>query len=143
MKKTISILLIVCALAFCLVSCGHEHDWLNATYDNPKTCSSCGETEGTSIKEMLLGDWKEEGSSNIAYVRISFTNDGFKGNLVMNGSASSGGAFSSEGTVKVSGNTIDLTYADGSQYASFTYTIDSETISLTSKEGKKWIRINN
>ena len=143
MKKTISILLVICTLILCLASCGHEHEWSNATYDNPRTCSSCGETEGASIKEMLMGDWKEEGSSSIAYVCISFTNDGFKGNLVMNGSASSSSAFSSEGIVSVSGDTIDLTYTSGKNYASFTYTIDSDNISLISKEGKKWIKINN
>ena len=143
MKKTISILLMICALTFCLVSCGHEHEWREPTYDTPKICADCGETEGASIKEMLMGDWKEEGSSSVAYVRISFTDDGFKGNLVMNGSASSGGAFSSEGIVEVSGNTVDLIYANGSKYASFTYTIDSDTISLTNKEGKKLIKIND
>ena len=32
-----------------LVSCGHEHIWQNATCTTPKTCTSCAETEGTSL----------------------------------------------------------------------------------------------
>ena len=49
MKKIISIVIIICMLSLCLTSCVHEHDWIDATCTTPKTCNSCGETEGTSI----------------------------------------------------------------------------------------------
>lgn len=140
MKKTIAILLMICTLTLCLVSCGHEHEWSNATYENPKMCQKCGGTDGMSIKEMLLGEWKEEGTSSDAYLGICFTNDGFTADVVLNGEAYSN--FSAKGTVTVSGDTIHLINKDGSEYTYFTYTIDSNTISLSGKDGMKWTKFS-
>ena len=141
MKKTIAILLMICTLTLCLVSCGHEHEWSNATYENPKMCQKCGETDGMSIKEMLLGEWKEEGASSNSYVGICFTNDGFTSDVVLNGEAS--GIFPDEGTVTVSDDTIQLINDDGSGYTYFTYIIDENGISLTGKDGEKWTKSSN
>lgn len=60
MKKHI----VACAFAFCLflaVACGsafaesHEHEWLDATCLEPKTCAVCGAVEG----EALGHDWSD------------------------------------------------------------------------------------
>ena len=44
--KKIASLLFIFVLILCLGSCGHEHQWEKATCTAPKTCTSCGETEG-------------------------------------------------------------------------------------------------
>ena len=48
MKKIVLMLAIFCLLSFALASCGHEHEWKNASCTTPKTCISCGETEGSA-----------------------------------------------------------------------------------------------
>ena len=48
MKKILCITFLIFVLASMLVSCGHEHDWRDATCTTPKTCNTCGETEGVS-----------------------------------------------------------------------------------------------
>ena len=58
MKKIGIVLLSICSLLCCFVSCGHEHVWSNATCTTPKTCYNCGETEG-NIKEHSFGAWQE------------------------------------------------------------------------------------
>ena len=52
--KTKSIILFVALLftfAFILTSCvtSHEHEWENATCEEPKTCKTCGATEGEAL----------------------------------------------------------------------------------------------
>ena len=48
MKKFyFSALSIVMILA--LTACGHTHTWEEATCTTPKTCSTCGETEGEPL----------------------------------------------------------------------------------------------
>ena len=42
-------LFVICTLT----GCGHEHEWADASCEAPKTCVSCGETEG----EKLEHDW--------------------------------------------------------------------------------------
>lgn len=139
MKRTMCVVLML-ALIFVFASCGHEHEWQNPTYENPKICSGCGEQTGLSIKEMLLGEWCESGSSNI-YLGVWFTNDGFTADIVMNGSASNG-AFATEGTVEVSGNKITLFQTNGKTYIYYTYVIHEDTIALTDYEGKTWVKAN-
>ena len=48
MKKATSLLLALSLVAstVLLTGCFHEHTWTDATCDEPKTCNSCGETEG-------------------------------------------------------------------------------------------------
>ena len=58
MKKTKLVILIifsVCALCI-LTACSvlHEHQWEKATCTAPKTCSSCGETEGRSLGHVWM-----------------------------------------------------------------------------------------
>lgn len=45
MKKWTALLL---ALVMCLLlcACGHTHEWVDATFSEPKTCKVCGEKEG-------------------------------------------------------------------------------------------------
>lgn len=52
MKRVLS--LFICLLTMFLVSCGsgglfHKHEWLSATCTAPKTCSTCGKTEGEPL----------------------------------------------------------------------------------------------
>ena len=53
--KRIKIITSTVCLMLLLTSCGHEHTWKEATCIDPKTCESCGETEG----EALGHTWKE------------------------------------------------------------------------------------
>lgn len=48
MKKIISVFFIFVVL-LCLSSCGHQHNWIDATCTSPKTCSECGKTEGEAL----------------------------------------------------------------------------------------------
>ena len=58
MKKFLIILLFV-ATALLLISCGEcAHEWKDATCDEPKTCTKCGETEGEPTNHAL-GEWVE------------------------------------------------------------------------------------
>lgn len=53
--KKLSILMFVlmlAATAILLSGCFHEHDWKEATCEAPKTCASCGETEGIKAKHQ-------------------------------------------------------------------------------------------
>ena len=45
------LLVLLCAITIMLVGCGnkHEHTWIEATCDSPKTCSECGATEGDAL----------------------------------------------------------------------------------------------
>ena len=54
-ERVASMILILSFTGFLLTGCGHEHVWSEATCENPKTCTSCGETEG----EPLGHDWIE------------------------------------------------------------------------------------
>ena len=68
MKKTISILLLVCTLTLCLVSCGHEHefgDWYSVTEatctkkGTEKRICKCGEYEirDTELLNHSYSEW--------------------------------------------------------------------------------------
>lgn len=52
-KRFISLLSVMLLFVFLLCSCGHEHNWEEATCTTPKTCAECGKTEG----EALGHDW--------------------------------------------------------------------------------------
>lgn len=49
MKKTIAIISAVILGVSVLCGCGHEHSFNPATCTVPKTCSTCGYTEGTAV----------------------------------------------------------------------------------------------
>lgn len=55
MKKIITILFCLLFLIAIGGCSSHEHEWIEATCTEPKTCASCGETEG----EPLGHDWVE------------------------------------------------------------------------------------
>jgi len=57
--KILLIAILCFGLSLIVVACGEkdcQHNWLNATCSAPKTCTRCGETEGT-VKEHIFGDW--------------------------------------------------------------------------------------
>ena len=57
MKKTISILIIICTLTLCLVSCGEcEHQWSEATCAERSVCTECGEIGELSYWHSY-GEW--------------------------------------------------------------------------------------
>ena len=47
--KRISVFLLAIFVVISFCGCGHEHTWVEATCTEPKTCFSCGETEGEPI----------------------------------------------------------------------------------------------
>ena len=49
MKHKIMNLAIIISLGIWLCACGHEHEWIEATCTEPRTCRSCGETEGEAL----------------------------------------------------------------------------------------------
>ena len=54
-------------ILFFLVSCGHHHDWKDATCDAPKTCADCGETQG----EKLIHTVSDDGTCKLCKKAIS------------------------------------------------------------------------
>ncbi|MBO4901437.1 MAG: WG repeat-containing protein [Lachnospiraceae bacterium] len=59
MKKKTIILLTILATVL-LIGCGHEHEWEEATCDKPKTCKTCGETEGEALGHDIIEATCEE-----------------------------------------------------------------------------------
>lgn len=55
MKRVLLSITAIIILSAMLVGCGHTHEWAPATCESPKTCTSCGETEG----EPLGHEWVE------------------------------------------------------------------------------------
>ena len=53
MKKAILLLLALC-LCFSLCACCLQHEWLDATCTEPKTCAKCGKTEGEALGHTWL-----------------------------------------------------------------------------------------
>ena len=49
MKKKIIPFILAVPVVLLLTACGCKHTWQDATCDIPKTCTSCGETEGTPL----------------------------------------------------------------------------------------------
>ncbi|MBQ7956295.1 MAG: hypothetical protein IJ282_11205 [Lachnospiraceae bacterium] len=54
-KEKILLVLVTATISFALTGCGHEHEWERATCTEPRTCISCGETDG----EPKGHDWIE------------------------------------------------------------------------------------
>ena len=48
MKKLITLILVL-VMCLSLCACGHQHTWKDATCTEPKTCTECGETEGSAL----------------------------------------------------------------------------------------------
>lgn len=50
MKRRVVILnIVVLSVLLLFSSCGHSHSWTEATCTDPRTCSKCGETEGSPL----------------------------------------------------------------------------------------------
>lgn len=58
--KRVYVVLTLVALIFCLTACSCEHEWMEATCKNARTCSLCGEQEG----ELAEHKWIEATCSN-------------------------------------------------------------------------------
>lgn len=50
MKRRFLATILGVSLAFCLTGCSCRHEWTSATCTAPKTCSSCGLTEGATLE---------------------------------------------------------------------------------------------
>lgn len=55
MKKRILLITLAVLLLTLLAGCGCDHVWEDATCEEPKTCSECGETEGKALGH----EWKD------------------------------------------------------------------------------------
>ena len=55
MKKLSGVFTILLLTLFIFTGCGHEHEWIDATCTEPKTCKTCGATEGDPAGHK----WKE------------------------------------------------------------------------------------
>lgn len=53
-KLRILLLLTCSVLIVLLAGCACEHEWTEATYTEPKTCTKCGETEGEPLPVIDL-----------------------------------------------------------------------------------------
>ena len=133
----VAVIVIAIALILILTIGKHEHTWKEPTYDSPKTCSDCGETEGYSIKQMLEGEWRD-GNGTI-YLTVTFSDKGFDADMVVNGSPS-GGYFAPSGTVEQDGNKLILWETNGNKYIYFTYEIKGNSIYLVDNDGTEWIK---
>ena len=47
-KKILCSVALIFVFVFAFAGCKHEHEWAEATCTEPKTCSTCGETEGVA-----------------------------------------------------------------------------------------------
>lgn len=153
MKKIIGIMLLVCATILCFASCAsndgngseeqppeHQHTWTDATYENPSECSECGEKTGSSLKEMLTGEWREEGqSASGIYISVFFTDSGFSHVMMMNGERLNSWS-DTQGIVKVEGEVINLCYENGEVYMYFNYSIVDNKINLVDYSSRVWVK---
>ena len=56
-KKLIALVFALLLPVLALTGCGCEHEWVDATCTEPKTCSKCGETEGKPVGHTE-GKWE-------------------------------------------------------------------------------------
>lgn len=60
MKTRVLILFMTLGMMIGITGCGHEHQWRKATCERPKTCVTCGETEGKKLKHSWVEATYEE-----------------------------------------------------------------------------------
>ena len=72
MKKFISICMLAITLILLLAGCTCSHKWQDATCFAPKTCSLCGQTEGTPLSHV----WKDATCSNAKTCTLCNTTEG-------------------------------------------------------------------
>lgn len=56
MQKNMRILIVGLLLCALLAGCGHQHTWLDATCQMPRTCTECSATEGIALVHTY-GEW--------------------------------------------------------------------------------------
>ena len=82
MKKWFALLLAVVMVLCCLTGCGEEgtgceHEWVDATCTEPKTCSLCGETEGAALGHTEGSTFCERCKANLTTWDIGEYTDEF------------------------------------------------------------------
>ena len=58
--KKITVILFAVLMSLLIAGCGHEHEWEEATCEKPKTCKTCGETEGEALGHDIIEATCEE-----------------------------------------------------------------------------------
>ena len=62
----------VLVISFFLIGCGHEHQWVEATCTEPRTCSICGETDGVALGHS----WVEASCSEAKHCSVCGITEG-------------------------------------------------------------------
>lgn len=129
MKKTISIFLMVCTLAFCLVSCGHKHEWNAWTTEKKATVLSdgleyrtceCGEQETRAISKIgaenaLSGKWIWKAyPNNPIYMYLSFSGTNVRYGTNLYGKDVDAATWNC--TYNIVGTELTLTTEDGTDF---------------------------
>jgi hypothetical protein len=154
MKKIISILLLICTLSLCLVSCGHEHEWNDWKIENPatvlndgleyRTCE-CGERETRILSKIgaenvLSGKWIWKAyPNNPVYMYLSFSGQNVRYGMNMLGSDVESGTWNC--TYKVERTTLTLTTEDGTDFI-FSIQDLGSTLKVFDDDGHEYIREN-
>ena len=55
-----------------------DHEWLNATCENPATCKLCGETEGEPLERTYVPSYSSSSSGSSSVSSSSNESSGFK-----------------------------------------------------------------
>lgn len=154
MKKSISILLLICTLTLCLVSCGHEHEWSGWKIENSATVLNdgleyriceCGERETRIISKIgaenaLSGKWIWKAyPNNPVYMYLSFNGQNVRYGMNMFGSDVESGTWNC--TYKVEGTTLTLTTEDGTDFI-FSIQDLGSTLKVFDDDGHEYIREN-
>ena len=129
MKKIISIAVLICMLASCLVSCRHEHEWSSWKTENPamvltdgleyRTCE-CGERETRIISKIgaenaLSGKWIWKAyPNNPIYMYLYFNGKTVRYGTNLYGRDVEAATWNC--TYKVEGTTLTLTTEDGTDF---------------------------
>lgn len=68
MKRLIVSIAACVSVLLCLSGCMHQHEWIEATCTEPRTCAECGETEGEPLGHTP-GEWE---NTNYDYVSATY-----------------------------------------------------------------------
>ena len=82
MREKLRILLLLSCgvLIILLAGCACEHEWTEATYTEPKTCTKCGETEGEPLP--VIGLVKESYQDALDLAKLSGQNQDYEYGLL-------------------------------------------------------------
>ena len=80
-KKAKNFMFCIClSLIFLLSGCACEHEWTEATYTEPKTCTKCGETEGEPLP--VIGLVKESYQDALELAKLGGQNQDYEYGLL-------------------------------------------------------------